>query len=151
STDGGQTCESPRTIFTSPQDEANFGHQILVRPDGTLIDLFTELNFHGNGPRLQLMPLRSTDKGLPWNAPIVVAQLLPVGTTDPATGQEAGDAEILARYAVDPNNGNLYAVWQDARFSNGQYDSIAFTMSTDGGLTWSAPIRINQTPDTGQA
>src|SRR5262249_8699451 len=46
-----------------------------------------------------------------------------------------------------PKNGNLYAVWQDARFSNFQYSSIAFAMSTDGGFTWSAPIKVNQTPD----
>src|SRR5262249_2084140 len=30
--------------------------------------------------------------------------------------------------------------------SNFQYTSIAFSMSTDGGFTWSAPIKINQTP-----
>jgi hypothetical protein len=49
--------------------------------------------------------------------------------------------------AVDPANGNLYAVWSDARFSGFQYNSIAFSMSTNGGLTWSTPIKINQTPD----
>jgi ELWxxDGT repeat protein len=148
STDGGRTWEAPRAIFTSPQEEANIGHQILVRPDGTLIDLFTEVNPHGHGPALQLMALRSTDKGLTWGAPVPAAQLLLAGTTDPDTGQAADDGEILAHYAVDPNNGNLYAVWADGRFSSFQYNSIAFTMSTDGGLSWSAPIRVNQTPDS---
>ena len=37
---------------------------------------------------------------------------------------------------VDPANGNLYAVWQDARFSDFQHTSIAFSMSTDGGFTY---------------
>src|SRR5262249_54167099 len=41
---------------------------------------------------------------------------------------------------------NLYAVWTDARFSGFVHDDIAFSMSTDGGLTWSAPIKVNQTP-----
>jgi hypothetical protein len=50
--------------------------------------------------------------------------------------------------AVDPANGNLYAVWEDARFSNLQNYDIAFAMSSDGGLTWSAPIKVNQTPAT---
>src|SRR5262249_19581199 len=135
-------------IFTSPQDETNIGHQILVRPDGTLIDLFTEINPHGNGPALQLMALRSTDQGLTWSAPLPAAQLLPAGAHDPDTGQDIDDAGELPHYAVDSSNGNLYAVWADGRFSNFQYNSIAFTMSTDGGLTWSAPIRVNQTPDT---
>jgi hypothetical protein len=48
---------------------------------------------------------------------------------------------------VDPNNGNLYAVWDDSRFSDKyEYDGIAFSMSTDGGLNWSEPIKVNQTP-----
>jgi hypothetical protein len=34
----------------------------------------------------------------------------------------------------------------DSSFSNSQYDSIAFSMSSDGGATWSAPIQVNQTP-----
>jgi hypothetical protein len=48
--------------------------------------------------------------------------------------------------AVDPASGRLYAVWQDARFGGGQFDSIAFSQSLDGGLSWSAPIKVNQTP-----
>ena len=56
-------------------------------------------------------------------------------------------APTLTSAAVDPNNGNLYAVWQDGRFSSKySHDSIAFSMSTDGGLTWSDPIQVNQTP-----
>ena len=49
-------------------------------------------------------------------------------------------------FAVDNRNGNLYAVWEDGRFSNFQYNDVAFSMSTDGGFTWSSPVRINQTP-----
>jgi hypothetical protein len=37
-------------------------------------------------------------------------------------------------------------VWQDSRFSGGQFDSIAFSQSLDGGLTWSTPIKVNLTP-----
>src|SRR5919106_2727983 len=45
---------------------------------------------------------------------------------------------------TDPNSGATYLVFQDARF--GPRSSIAFTQSLDGGLTWSATIKINQTP-----
>jgi hypothetical protein len=68
----------------------------------------------------------------------------------------ARTADVIPEVAVDPENGNLYAVWQDARFSAMEaggfgdprllIDEIAFAMSTNGGLTWSAPIKINQTP-----
>src|SRR5262249_40919618 len=69
------------------------------------------------------------------------------GVPNPDGGQGVRAPFIFPDFAVDPISGNLYAVWQDTRFSNGQYTSIAFSMSTDGGFTWSTPIRINQTPD----
>ena len=37
-------------------------------------------------------------------------------------------------------------VWQDSRFSGGQRDGIAYSQSTDGGLTWSTPVQLNQAP-----
>ena len=48
--------------------------------------------------------------------------------------------------AIDRRNGNLYATWEDGRFSNFQHNDIALSMSADGGFTWSTPIRVNQTP-----
>jgi hypothetical protein len=38
----------------------------------------------------------------------------------------------------------LYLVWQDGRFNG--LDTVAFSMSTDGGTTWSNPVQINMTP-----
>ncbi len=66
-------------------------------------------------------------------------------TVDSETGQLVRDTTNPA-LAVDSRSGNLYAVWEDGRFSNFQYNDIAFSMSADGGFTWSSPIRINQTP-----
>jgi hypothetical protein len=68
--------------------------------------------------------------------------------TDPDTGHAIVSASTSFGLtpAVDPHNGNLYVTWEDNRFSGGQYSSIAFAMSSDGGLTWSMPIKVNQTP-----
>jgi hypothetical protein len=55
------------------------------------------------------------------------------------------DGANLGSIAVG-RNGLLAAAWQDARFSSGARDGIAFARSTDGGLTWSAPIGINAVP-----
>ncbi len=70
----------------------------------------------------------------------------PDGALDPETGQGIDNGN--PDFAVDPGNGRLYAVWNDTRFLGEPYASTAFSMSADGGLTWSAPIRINQTPTT---
>jgi hypothetical protein len=46
---------------------------------------------------------------------------------------------------VNRSTGALYAVWEDDTTMPG-IDEIRFSQSTDGGSTWSAPIKINQTP-----
>lgn len=97
---------------------------------------------------------RSTDHGQTWSAPSLAFVTTPVLQpnssgealiVDPETGQPVRDT-FTPTYTVDPRSGNLYVVWEDGRFSNFQYNDIAFSMSSDGGLTWSAPLRINQTP-----
>jgi hypothetical protein len=38
----------------------------------------------------------------------------------------------------------MYVVWQDGRFTGRA--AIALSRSTDGGRSWSTPIKVNQTP-----
>jgi hypothetical protein len=153
-TDGGATWETARAIVqTASQSYIQF-NQILVLPSGTVVDIFEFYAEQPNKPitftNLQVM--RSTDHGQTWSSPINAVTMtplyLPNGTTrvvDPETGQVVRDTTNPSS-AVDSRNGNLYAVWEDGRFSNFQYNDIAFSMSADGGFTWSAPIRVNQTP-----
>ena len=67
-----------------------------------------------------------------------------IGITDPKTGQPVRTGDIVPQMAVDPASGALSIVWQDARFSGGKRDGIAFSRSLDGGLTWSAPVQVNK-------
>jgi hypothetical protein len=57
--------------------------------------------------------------------------------------------ELIPQIAVDDQSGALYVVWQDDRFT-GQ-EQIAFSSSTDGGLTWSATRRISTVGGPNQA
>jgi hypothetical protein len=144
-TDGGATWESARAIFRPQELQATIGHQIVVRPTGQLIDLFTLFQGSGfNQPGSSLAMMRSTDKGATWSDPQVVHKIRFDGAFDPDTGRAIRAEGFVPEVAVDPNNGNLYATWQDIRFSG--VDQIAFSMSTDGGDTWSKPIKVSQTP-----
>jgi hypothetical protein len=163
-TDGGRSWnggDSPPAVagfpaadITNFQDnESAFGNEIVVQPDGTLVDVFTDGTGSGNqavqADHNVLGIMRSTDHGATWSAVITGPAIETIGVTDPDTGAPVRSGEPLTSVAVDPNNGNLYAVWADARFSDKfSNDSIAFSMSTDGGLTWSDPIKVNQTPTT---
>ncbi len=68
-----------------------------------------------------------------------------IGARDPETGTLVRDGAGLGQIAVAPN-GNLFVIWQDARFSGGARDGIALSRSIDGGVTWSAPVQINSAP-----
>ena len=140
--DGGLTWEPARAIHDPGAGNQTLGNVIAVLPDGTLINFFNQLNTVANALVGSFRVMRSTDKGATWSAPIKVADYFGVGTHDPETGAAIRDAGYLGQISVGPQ-GQLYTVWQDARFSNGERDAIALSRSTDGGLTWSTPVRVN--------
>jgi hypothetical protein len=148
-TDGGATWEPARIIYDPGQINQTIGNQIVVLPNGDLVDVFDLIsnlkNAHGQRG-LNVAVIRSTDKGATWSKPTIVAKLNTVGVTDPDNGHDVRTGDIIPDIAVDALNGALYAVWQDSSFSGGQHDDIALSSSTDGGLTWSMPIKVNQTP-----
>jgi BNR repeat protein len=154
--DGGLTWEMPRSILQTVSGQQAYNSQILVLPDGTLVDMFYRQFAKPNQPVTQfgLQLMRSMDKGQTWSTPIPAVTMQTILrtdgsgftlTVDPDTGQLVRDTTNPS-FAVDNRSGNLYAVWEDGRFSNFQYNDIAFSMSSDGGFTWSSPIRVNQTP-----
>ncbi len=150
-TDGGASWEPARAIFSSQTLLFSIGNEIVVLPNGNLVDIM----FLSRGPGFQrpawdVSVIRSTDKGVTWSAPITVAHVQAVPVTDPDTRVPVRTGDIIPDIAVNPTNGMLYAVWQDARFSGPPWglahDGIAFSQSSDGGLTWSDPVQINQAP-----
>jgi hypothetical protein len=152
-TDGGQTWEAPRVIFDPGEVNQTISNQIVVRPQakgGELINLFDLIYNAKNAQGVRgfnIAVIRSTDKGETWSQPIIVSkQVLFDGVRDPDTGTPVRTGDIVPDIAVDPNSGNLYVVWQDQRFSPAGAHHIAFSMSTDGGLTWTPPIRVDKTP-----
>ncbi|HEV8691952.1 MAG TPA: sialidase family protein [Ideonella sp.] len=141
SVDNGVTWEPTRIIYDPGLSAQTIGNRIEVLPDGTLVNLFTYIDFVSGALTLQV--IRSTDKGDTWSDPIMVADLLAIGAFDPETGAPIRDGAILAQLAIS-SNGMINVVWQDARFSGGVMDGIALSQSSDGGLTWSEPVQINR-------
>jgi hypothetical protein len=139
-TDGGTTWEPARSIYDPGIDSQTLNNQIIVLPGGTLVNFFTRFD-----PNPALAIIRSTDKGVTWSAPIVIAQAQALGVRDPENGTDVRDSAGMGSIAVS-RQGALVAAWQDARFSGGVRDGIALSRSTDGGLTWFAPVRINRDP-----
>lgn len=143
STDNGRSWEPARIIYDPGLAAQTIGNRIEVLPDGTLVNLFSQIDYRTG--ELTLRVIRSADKGATWSAPIKVADLLPFGAFDPETGAPIRDGAILAQLAIS-RAGKIGVVWQDARFSGLRYDGIAYAESTDGGLTWGEPVQVNRDP-----
>ena len=149
----------------SNQNNQTIGNVIVVDPTtGNLFDFFDQifntgsnaggvpLGAHGFNVAFQ----KSTDAGANWSTPQLISPLLSIGVSDPnnvdpRTNESPAPfrtGDIIPAPAVDPQTGDLYVVWQDARFSG--HDEIAISKSPDGGASWSAPKRVD-TPIGGQA
>jgi hypothetical protein len=180
STDNGATWEPARKIFAPQQSRTQtIGNQIVVRPDGTLVDGFNYRQFthgHGTQPGDNAAVIFSSDQGTTWSSSAtIIANMGDTGNRDPEPVACPGDntpstpcllvrtGDIIPDFAVDysggSTNGYMYAVWQAHRTATVQQlgstlpvdDTILLSRSTDGGHTWSTPVKVNHTTAGKQA
>lgn len=149
STDGGTSWETPQQIFVDSSFSGSIGSIIRVLGDGhTLLDgllTYGSTAWKG-GPCGSISVLRSPDRGVTWaNKPVIVS---PYSCT--YGGAHNPDSGALVRSGGLPDlavdGSKAYMVWEDALPSAPVTGRILFSQSSDGGLTWSAPIVISQTP-----
>lgn len=142
--DGGRTWSPPKVIVNTPTRQQTLGNQIVVNSQtGTLYNFFNLIRPPFNITASKVAFVMSTDDGATWSKPQVIGDMRTVGVTDPNTGEAVRTGDIIPEPAIDPATGQLYVVWQDSRFNGGLYDEIAMSTSSDGGQTWSTPIRVN--------
>jgi Neuraminidase (sialidase) len=143
-TDGGQTWSSPQVIVNTPSRQQTIGNQIVVDPrTGTLYDFFDLITPPFSTTAFKVAFVKSTDGGNTWTKPKVISNLRTVFVSDPNTGEAVRTGDIIPEPAIDPATGQLYVVWQDARFNGGHFDEVAISTSTNGGATWSAAKQVN--------
>lgn len=133
STDGGATFSAPFRISDSDYD-SNQGSIPVVGPDGVLYVAW--FNYYPSSIRM----VKSTNGGQSFGTPFQVATVDDIPS--PLPGGDFRD-NSFPTMTVDHNNGNVYVAWSDYR--NGDAD-IYFTRSTNGGSSWSDPVRINDDP-----
>ncbi|HEY8837807.1 MAG TPA: sialidase family protein, partial [Dehalococcoidia bacterium] len=73
-TDGGRTWEPPQVMVSVPGTAAS-GNIILVLPSGDLVDVFTLNSQEAGATVYDLGVTRSSDKGLSWSDPSIVARM----------------------------------------------------------------------------
>ena len=142
STDGGASWEPARSIYDPGADAQTIGNQIVVTTDGTLINVLSLITQNSSPtPKTTIAVLRSTDRGLTWSSsPVIVAEAEFVGVFDTKSQNAVRSGDVIPAIAAGDA---LYVLWEDARFSGGARDGIAFSRSADAGLTWSLPAQVN--------
>jgi hypothetical protein len=136
SADGGRTWSGLTHISPAYPTGGVYSAPIVAEPDGTLDVLYIR---HPTNPSTLKVSAggefftRSTDGGSKWSTPVAV---------DPGAGKiSVPEWWIDGSLAVDPA-GNLYAAWD----TQGASDVAHLAWSTNGGATWSAPVRVTRSP-----
>jgi hypothetical protein len=165
SRDRGSTW-SDGVQVSDPGHQDSYKPSLAVASDGTIYVAFANVpdSYIGNAPRLYLD--RSTDGGNTWGADSLItgAPITPIGEPDPKEHELVivGNSDCyllrinhnpeIALSATNPNE--VYVVWNDGRWQPEQdacgrpehNSDIAFSRTTDGGATWSVPLRLNDDP-----
>jgi hypothetical protein len=146
--DGGRTWSTARPIFDPGQNSVTIGNTIVVDPrTGKLYDFFEQLSTTGSPkftPRgFSVSFISSSDGGATWSKASVVSNEVTVLDVDPNTGAALRTEETLPSVAIDSATGELYVVWEDARFTGGTVNQVVISSSTNGGATWSSPARVS--------
>jgi hypothetical protein len=152
SDDGGTTWSAPVAV----QEICGFvsfvqGSQVAVGPNGEvyvaweqITDLIREIDIR-----------KSTDKGLTFGDIVKVDDVTPVGDGFLLQGAFRSLSELpslaVDRSAGKGKHGSVYIAWHDARKLvvqdpiAGRYGfaDVLLSRSTDGGATWSSPVRVN--------
>jgi hypothetical protein len=156
STNGGEKWGPSVPIATfgtvDPAEVAFFrqGAQIVVLPDGTLVNAFFRILFDQRNVVItfEQAVFRSTD-GVHWErTDIAVSDFDPATAVDAELGIPVRDAGEIPDVAVGAD-GSLYLTWQQSN-SLGLVE-VVVSRSVDGGLTWSTPVRVSQVEETVQS
>ncbi|WP_167856408.1 T9SS type A sorting domain-containing protein [Hymenobacter metallicola] len=144
SQDQAQTWSRPKRLsFYSgnavDEDETVEGAVPTVGPNGEIYTAWA-------GPR-GIVFNRSLDRGQTWlpRERTIVSQPGGWDYAVPGIYRANGLPVTACDVSPGPHRGNLYVNWTDQR--NGPTDTdVWLARSTDGGQTWSAPIRVNDDP-----
>jgi hypothetical protein len=133
STDGGRTWRKgnlPSTTIhaTPPGPWTRISDPAVAYDPEHDVWMISSLGIDASATGRVVLTSRSTDGGLTWGPPVTVSQ----------TPNNFYDKNWIAcdTWSQSPNYGNCYTEWDNNSLGN----LLLISTSTDGGLTWSAPV-----------
>lgn len=142
STDHGQHFSAP-IMLSRPNTDQPFNTYIFLgtAPDGTLYVVYTAFP-RSTFPVADIWLLKSSDGGQSFSPPIHALSFpaYPFLTLPNTTFRDG----ISDSFAVSPANGHLFLALE---VYNGKGLDVMLSESSDGGMTWTGPIYVND-PET---
>src|SRR6185436_16293287 len=127
----------------------DLGCELAVQKNGTVHIVWDSLACGSNCTDERMWYSRSTNGGVSWSAPVQVHDHNLTGFSG-ANSPPAEDARSIGPMgAVDVDNsggacdGTLYATYGDFASGTVADTDVWVTRSTNGGSTWSAPVKVN--------
>jgi len=163
SSNGGRTWSGVVSASPAEHNAIEATEPVLGRNDTLYVGYRTrspESAGTGFRPEGTVVVARSTDRGQTWRqvAAAGVRGFVYTGPVSPpyARSPTTFDASTFPRLAADPRSGNVYLVYGNGErpLTQGQVRAadhfihkdldVYFQRSTDGGVTWSDPVRLNR-------
>jgi|GEM_PF-677529 len=153
STDNGQTWSAINNL-SSTLNSFNQGVNIQTGPNGEVYSAWAM--YDGSFDREDAIGFsKSTNGGVTWAPSRVYGALTPNasfnfgirGSLKPTSIRVASFPSMAVDRSGGVNNGNIYITWpQRGVTPAGSDPDIVLIRSTNGGTTWSAPVRVNNDP-----
>jgi hypothetical protein len=140
STDGGATFSNPLPISPAHNNNSVGGRQgaaVKVGPDGSVYVVWLDTVNKQSVERLAI----SHDGGATFRGPNITVATVTDDGVNPAPGSSfRQDARTFPSFSIAPD-GTLYVAWGNRTGDpTSGHAVVLVTHSTNGGLTWSAPV-----------
>jgi hypothetical protein len=135
SQDGGKTWTRTTipdlTVCTGGTADTGSDPWVSAGGDGSVYFSGLAADISTEPPTTAVVASHSEDGGLTWPSVTTVAPPLQGNETDAITGSPTLD-------------GHAYTVWANFTFDFPRANTLEFSRTTDGGVTWSPPVLIDQ-------
>jgi hypothetical protein len=135
STDHGHTWSAPLQISPASQNGGVQGSQVAVGPSGEVYVVYEV--FYIGGKRGQFLA-KSTDAGRTFSQPTPITPLF-----NELSFHSTYRKSSFAALAVSATDGSVHVAYCD---QPNKSSALEYVRSTDGGSTFSAPVRLNDVP-----
>ncbi len=140
STNNGLTFSASQPIGLPQANHYEQGAKIVIAPNGTVYCLWATPNINNNNIEDKIAFTKSTDGGISWSAPTYPITINGIRGYIQPNGIRVNSFPS----AATDNSGNILVTWSQRNLAPAGTDAdVCFSISNNGGTTFSAPVRIN--------